>query len=69
MHKNYCSRLYKKEKKEFFRNLNLTFVADNKNYWKVAKTLFTEKGCAGSNNNFLTETKKIINMIRNFLRR
>ena len=28
--KNYCSRLYKKERKEFFNNLNPSFVKDNK---------------------------------------
>ena len=28
-HKSYCSRLYKKEKKEFNRKLNLSFVTDN----------------------------------------
>ena len=31
-HKNYSGRLCKKEKKEFFRNLNLSFVTVNKNF-------------------------------------
>ena len=42
--KNYCSRLYKKERKKLFKNLHLSFVVDNKKFWKVVKPLFHEKG-------------------------
>ena len=42
--KNYWSRLYKKERKKLFKNLNLSFAVDNKNFWKVVKPLFHEKG-------------------------
>ena len=28
--KTFCSRKYKKEKKRFFNNLNMSFVTDNK---------------------------------------
>ena len=48
-----------KGKKRFFRNLNLSFVTDNKNFWKVIRPLFTEKGCVGGNNIFLSEKKQI----------
>ena len=60
-HKNYCSRFYEKEKKEFLRNLNLSFVTDNKNFWEVVKPLFTEKGCTGGYNIVLSEKNKSIN--------
>ena len=30
--KNFCSRLYKKEQKNLFENLDLPFLADNKNF-------------------------------------
>ena len=36
----YCSRLYKKEIKKLFENLNLSFVVDNKKFWKVVNSLF-----------------------------
>ena len=42
--KNYCSRLYKKERKEFFNNLNPSFVKDNKIFWKTIKPFFSDKG-------------------------
>ena len=32
--KNFCSRLYKKERKRFFNNLNQSFVTDNKLFWE-----------------------------------
>ena len=41
--KNYCSRLYKKERKEFFNNLNPSFVKDNNIFWKTIKPFFSDK--------------------------
>ena len=42
--KNFVSRLYKKEMKKFYQNLNLKTFIDNKNIWKNIKPLFSEKG-------------------------
>ena len=42
--KNYCRRLYKKERKEFFNNLNPSFVKDKKIFWKTIKPFFSDKG-------------------------
>lgn len=68
--KNYPGRLCKKEKKEFFRNLNLSSVTDNKNFWKVVvMLLFTEKSCAGGKNNVFLEKTNLLITIRPFLRR
>ena len=46
--KNVCRRLYKKEKKQFFNNLNPSFVTDNKSFWKMFKPFFSNKGNYGS---------------------
>ena len=46
--KNYCSRLYKKERKKFFNNLNTSFVNDNKLFWKTVKPFFSNKGSFGN---------------------
>ena len=56
--------MYKKEKIEFFRKLNLSFVTDNKNCWKVVKPLFTEKGCVGDNNIILSEKTNLFMFLR-----
>ena len=58
--KSYCSRLYKKERKKFFENLNLSFVVGNKKCWKVVKPLFNEKGSGVSNEVVLLEKDKIL---------
>ena len=51
--KNFCSRLYKKERKRFFNNLNPSFVTDNKLFWKRFKPLFSNKGNYGSQIKFV----------------
>ena len=47
--KNCCSRVYKKERKQFFNKLNPFFVNDNKLFWKTIKPFFSNKGSSGSN--------------------
>ena len=46
--KNFCSKLYKKERKRCFNNLNPSFVTDNKLFWKTIKPFFSNKGNYGS---------------------
>ena len=46
--KNICRRLYKNKRKWFFNNLNLSFVTDNKLFWKTIKLFFSNKGNYGS---------------------
>ena len=47
--KNYCSKLYKKERKHFFDNLNTSVASNNKTFWKVIKPFFTNKSTFGRN--------------------
>lgn len=50
--------------------MNLSFVSDNKNFWKVVKPLLTVKGCVVGNNTVISEKKIHLSMmIRKFLRR
>ena len=51
--KNFCSRLYKKERKRFFNNFNPSFVTDNKLFWKRIKPLFSNKENYGSQIKFV----------------
>ena len=41
--KNYCSRLYKKERKKYFESLNPRRISDNKSFWKNIQPFFSEK--------------------------
>ena len=42
--RNLCVSLVRKAKKEYFDNLDLRNVTDNKKFWKTVKPLFTDKG-------------------------
>ena len=41
--KKFCSRLYKKERKKFYANIDIRNVTDNKKFWQTVKPLFSEK--------------------------
>ena len=41
--RNFVSRMYKKEKKKFYKNLDIGKILDNKTFWKYMKPIFTEK--------------------------
>ena len=41
--KNYCSRLYKKERKYYYETLGVNNITDNKKFWKTIKPLLGDK--------------------------
>ena len=43
--RNYCNRLYKRERRKYFNNLNLKDITDNKTFWKTVKPFLSNKGC------------------------
>ena len=72
--KNYCSRLYKRERKKFFNKLNPFFVNDNKLFWKTIKPFFSNKGSSGSNiklvekDEILQDDKKVAEELNTFFK-
>ena len=73
-HKNYCSRIYKKEKRNFFNTLNTSFINDNKLFWKTVKPFFSNKGSFGNkiklveNEELLQDDNKIAEEMNNFFK-
>ena len=57
-HKNYCNRLYKKERKQYY-NMNLKNITENNLFWKTVKPFLTDKGTR-INNITLIEKGEII---------
>ena len=57
--KNYCSNLYKKERKKYYANLDVRKITDNKRFWQTMKPLFSDKNL-GTNSITLVEDKDII---------
>ena len=41
--KNFSSRLYKKERKKYYANINVIDITDNKKFWQTVKPLFSNK--------------------------
>ena len=70
--KNFCSKLYKKEKKQFYNNLKLNKVTDNKLFWKTIKPLMSDKGnltnqiCLVDNEKLLINEKDIATTLNNY---
>ena len=40
---NYYSKLYKKERKKFYSNLDIKNITDNKLFWKTMKLFLSDK--------------------------
>ena len=40
---NFCVKLLRKTKKEFYNNLNVKYITENKLFWKTVKPSFTGK--------------------------
>ena len=40
---NFCVKLLKKAEKEFYNNLNVKYISENKLFWKTVKPSFTDK--------------------------
>ena len=41
--KNFCSRLYKKERAKYYTNLDIKKITDNKTFWKTIKPFLSNK--------------------------
>ena len=41
--KNFCSKLYKKEHKKYYSNIELKNFTDNKMFWRTVKPLISNK--------------------------
>ena len=57
--KNFCNRLYKKERISYYSNLDMKKVTDNKKIWNTVKPLFTNKGGTKENITLVNEGKII----------
>ena len=41
--RNYCVNLLRRTKKNYFANINISSITDNKKFWKTVKPLFPDK--------------------------
>ena len=58
-HKNYCSKLYKKERKRYYNSMNLTNLNDNRRFWKTVKPFLSDKDSHTSKINLVNNEEVI----------
>ena len=47
--RNYCVKLLIKTEKDYYENLNINFITDNRKFWKYIKPSFSDKITTASN--------------------
>ena len=57
--KNYCSKLYKKERKKFYANLDPKNVIDGEIFWILMKPFFSDKGLKNQNITLIDDNRLI----------
>ena len=58
-HRNYCVGLFKREKRNYYNNLDLKVFKDNKTFWRTIKPLFSEKTHIKNRNMIIIENDKV----------
>ena len=70
--RNFVSRLYKKQKKKYFNEMEITNFTDNKKFWKNVNPLFSNKGYPQEKitivegDTIISEDKKVAETMNNF---
>ena len=58
-HRNSCVKLFRREKRNYYNNLDISLVTDNKKFWKTVKPFFSDKS-QSKNKIVLIEDETII---------
>ena len=58
-HKNFCSKLYKKERKKFYSQLDIKNITDNKLFWKTMNPFLSDK-CTYASKIYLVHNVNVI---------
>ena len=57
--RNFCVKLLRKTKQDYFNNIDIKSVSDTKKFWKTIKPYFSNKGL-NSNKIFLSEKGRLM---------
>ena len=67
--RNFCNRLYKKERKKYYNNLDLRKITDNSKFWNTVKPCLSNKGTTSQKislkegEEIVTDDSKIANVL------
>ena len=59
--RNLCVKLFRTEKRNFYKKLNISDITDNKKFWKTVKPVLSDKGRSNSKINLIEDEKIISN--------
>ena len=70
--KNYCNRLYKRERRDHYNKLDLKNITDNIKFWDTMKPLFSDKGGVREkivlveNNEIISDSSQVAEKFNNY---
>ena len=70
--RNFCVDLLRKTKTEYFKNLNVKDLSDNRKFWKTIKPYFSYKGLNSNKlllkekGNLVSDEKELATIMNNF---
>ena len=59
--RNLCVKLFRTEKRNFYKNLNTSDITDNKKFWKTVKPVLSDKSRSNSNISLIDNNRMISN--------
>ena len=59
--RNLCVKLFRTEKRNFYKKLNISDITDNKKFWKTVKPVLSDKGRSSSKITLIEDEKIISN--------
>ena len=69
--KNFCNRLYKKERKKYYENLDPRKITDNREFWQTIqpflsnKTKSSQKICLKEGDRIISDDNEVANILNN----
>ena len=69
--RNFCVNLLRKTKRNYFKNVRMQDIRDNKKFWKTIRPYFSDKGYNQTKitivekDSIITDKKKIANITKN----
>ena len=72
--RNFCSRLYKRERKDFYKKLDIKNYVDTRKFWELNKPFFADKGMTHSkitlieNDRIISDSQEIAETFNNFFK-
>ena len=58
-HKNFCSKLYKRERRKYYESLDMKNILDSKEFWKTMRPFLSDKNIVFSQTSIVKNSRNI----------